>query len=56
MSVKANKNGGLAGGKRKYPDEHGYEANIGKGIWSWGLQQFDIWHFAPLQQPSRFAI
>ena len=32
MSANANKNGGVSGGKRKCPDEHGYEADMGEGL------------------------
>ena len=33
MSAKTTKNGGLSRGKRKYPDEHGYKADMGKGLY-----------------------
>ena len=34
MSGKATKNDGSKGlDKRKYPDEHGYEADMGKGLY-----------------------
>ena len=33
MDVVANNNGGATGGNRKYPNEHGYEADMGKGLY-----------------------
>ena len=33
MNAKANNNGGLSGGKCKYPDQHGYKADMGKGLY-----------------------
>ena len=34
MNVQANKKGGLPGGKHKYPDEHGYEADMGNCLYN----------------------